>query len=254
MKELDELFKRLWDTYAHLNPQAGEIHSLLGDVENDHIALRTFNNPKTNLEKLAKVFTNLGYVEKGQYKFEEKKLVAKHYEKDGFPKVFISEIQLEEFSQTLQNIVSKCLYKFSVDNMVDVLGYDLPWEPISYQEYLKVKEESEYAAWLCSFGFIANHFTVNVNKLKKYENISELNFFLLEKGFILNENGGAVKGSKEKGLMQSSTMASEIKMYFSDGPQMIPCCYYEFAERFNDFEGFIASSADKIFESTDNKL
>ena len=30
-------------------------------------------------------------------------------------------------------------------------------------------------------------------------------------------------------------------------------CYYEFALRHNGFDGFIAGSADKIFESTDNK-
>ena len=33
----------------------------------------------------------------------------------------------------------------------------------------------------------------------------------------------------------------------------IPGCYYEFALRHSGFDGFIAGSADKIFESTDNK-
>ena len=46
---------------------------------------------------------------------------------------------------------------------------------------------------------------------------------------------------------------------FVEGLYNIPTCYYEFAYRYkmNEWElfnGFIASSADKIFESTDLKL
>jgi hypothetical protein len=33
----------------------------------------------------------------------------------------------------------------------------------------------------------------------------------------------------------------------------IPGCYYEFALRHNGFDGFIAGSADKIFESTNKQ-
>ena len=39
----------------------------------------------------------------------------------------------------------------------------------------------------------------------------------------------------------------------TDETHDITGCYYEFALRHNKFDGFIAGSADKIFESTDNK-
>ena len=51
-------------------------------------------------------------------------------------------------------------------------------------------------------------------------------------------------------------MAEDVPVQFEpldSLPVNIPGCYYEFALRHNNFDGFIAGSADKIFESTDNK-
>jgi hypothetical protein len=48
-------------------------------VINDHIALRTFNLPEVNIEKLARPLLAGGYVEAGSYDFEQKKLRAKHF-------------------------------------------------------------------------------------------------------------------------------------------------------------------------------
>jgi hypothetical protein len=50
-------------------------------------------------------------------------------------------------------------------------------------------------------------------------------------------------------------MADIVKVKFLDGQFEVPACYYEFAQRFPDssghfYSGFIAKSADKIFEST----
>ncbi len=50
-------------------------------------------------------------------------------------------------------------------------------------------------------------------------------------------------------------MASEIPVKFDDGLHNIPGCYYEFAKRYplangKLYQGFVAKSADKIFEST----
>jgi hypothetical protein len=47
-----------------------------------------------------------------------------------------------------------------------------------------------------------------------------------------------------------------LEFNFVEGTFEIPSCYYEFALRYPDtdgklYSGFIAKSADKIFESTD---
>ena len=78
---------------------------------------------------------------------------------------------------------------------------------------------------------------------------------LKDADYRLNMSGGEIKGSEEVLLKQSSTMADTAIATFSDGELEIPSCFYEFAERFNmangnEYTGFVAASADKIFEST----
>ena len=103
MDKLQKYFDRLWANYISMTPQALAIKELFENngetIVNDHIALRTFNHPKVNIIKLATYFTKYGYVKKGEYKFEEKKLFAIHLEHQNplMPKVFISELLLEEF-------------------------------------------------------------------------------------------------------------------------------------------------------------
>ena len=80
---------------------------------------------------------------------------------------------------------------------------------------------------------------------------------LKENGFELNNSGGEIKGSKEVLLEQSSTLADKIEVEFSDNKLIIPSCYFEFAKRYamkdgSLYQGFVAQSADKIFESTDS--
>ena len=94
-------------------------------------------------------------------------------------------------------------------------------------------------------------------KLNQLDSLEKINELLKERGFKLNSVGGEIKGSKTQLLEQSSTVADRVMVEFSDGVFLVPSCYYEFAKRYNDttgerFEGFIAESADKIFESTNN--
>ena len=57
-------------------------------------------------------------------------------------------------------------------------------------------------------------------------------------------------------VIESRLRVRGVPVKFIEGEYMVPACYYEFAERFRAkdgeiFSGFIAESADKIFESTD---
>jgi len=122
-----------------------------------------------------------------------------------------------------------------------------------------LKEESEYAAWMYVNGFCSNHFTVDVNKLKGFNNLISLNDFLKANDFILNSSGGEIKGTPSQLLEQSSILADVVTLEFIEGMKEVTSCYYEFAYRYTQengmlFTGFIANSADKIFESTDMRL
>jgi len=264
----DLLLSKLWEQYVEITPSAKKIHSLLEEkdekIKNDHIAIRTFNDKRVNIEVLEKPFLKVGYVAKGEYFFESKKLFAKHYEHTTdttAPKVFISELELEKCSTELQSNVKNLLD--SCDQTVfeqdDLILSGTVWNSKSHAIYTALLEESEYAAWMYIYGFRVNHFTINTNELNHFDTLESLNDFLEENGWKLNASGGKIKGTPEQLLEQSSTLADLRTVNFEEGTFDIPSCYYEFALRYampngELYQGFIASSADKIFESTDVKL
>jgi hypothetical protein len=263
---IQPLLQKMWVDYCALNPAAKKIFDLLTaqgeEVLNDHIALRTFNHPRLGIKSLARHFEKYGYVEKGEYFFTEKKLYAKHYENTqdtNLPKIFISELELEKVSPFIRDTLNKLADK-TPDSLIAQEDFSMcgrPWE-MSHKTFEELAKESEYASWVAAHGFRPNHFTVNVNHLKKFKDLPQLNAFLTEHGFVLNKSGGEIKGTQADHLEQSSTMSSEIPVHFSDGTFNVPGCYYEFAKRYplasgQLYQGFVAKSADKIFEST-NKI
>jgi len=262
-----EIFKHLWEDYLLQNPETKKVYDLFKsegeEVINDHIAFRTFDHPKVSIDVLAKPFINAGYIKKGTYHFEVKKLKAHHFEHksdEKAPKVFISALQVEKFSPFVQKTVNDLMNRID-DNFgkdASFLWGGSPWGRPDFGIYQNLQKESEYAAWLYVYGFRANHFTVFINYLKKHTDIYDLNQFLRDHGFAILESGGEVKGSPEELLEQSSIRAGKINVEFTDGVREIPSCFYEFAKRYPEasgklYTGFIAKSADKIFESTDNK-
>ncbi len=261
----ESIFEELWEQYAGENPGAGQIHKLFTDagerVVNDHVAFRTFDDPRVNIDVIARPFTEAGYQPAGEYIFPVKKLRARHYELPGnpeSPRVFISELILDQFSDELQNTIREQLDAVSPEvlSSPDLILQGSIFPSISHEVYMRLREESEYAAWMYAFGYRANHFTVSINYLKKFDGIEEVNSFLKEYGYQLNSSGGEIKGTPGQMLEQSSTLADQVEVRFSDGNHVIPGCYYEFARRYRNaagilFSAFIAGSADKIFESTD---
>ncbi len=258
------LFKELWQDYTQrLCPSAQRIHTLFeqdAPIINDHIALRTFALPNLGLSNLATPFERLGYKAKEEYFFKKKHLYARHYEHSNplFPKVFISELCLEACSDKLKKTITKLTADASFQK-VSLEGFQMgrPWE-LDWALYQALLAESEYAAWVAAHGFGANHFTVNVNQLLKYDALEKVNGVLKAKGFELNRAGGEIKGGKAVYLAQSSTMADNVPVAFSDGTHLISGGFYEFALRYplpsgDLFQGFVADSADKIFESTHHK-
>ena len=163
---LEEVFEKLWFDYTNQNPSALKIYNVFKnegeEVFNDHIAFRTFDDARIDINVLSKVFIERGYVEKGQYEFKEKHLYAKHFEHESdkdAPRVFISQLKTKDFSKFLQETVKQAvdnadLKKLSSDELIFSGNI---WGVPSYDTYLKLREESEYAAWVYVYGFRANH-------------------------------------------------------------------------------------------------
>lgn len=262
-----QFFDALWDDYVAMTPQAARIKSAfeqLGEtVRNDHVAFRTLALDPIGLEQLEPHVLALGYQRFEPYQFPEKKLNAYGYTppQPDLPRIFLSELLVDQLSEPAQAILNRCAAQVDESQVAsaDVLWGGRLWDPISWEEYQLLADESEYAAWLATVGIRPNHFTISVTDFQQYTSVEAVLDVVEELGCAVNTSGGRVKGSPAVLLEQGSTMADQLPMPFADGVERsVPTCYYEFAKRYPDadgrlFQGFVAASADKIFESTDAK-
>lgn len=273
--------ERVPDVGAIINAMIAEgIISRAADIENDHIAFRTLGVEHLGINSLEKIFLHLGYTKKDRYNFPEKKLDAYWYAPPAeiYPRIFISELRVKDLSPQAQQIIksytgevkSDPVDALDLDNgsVVDHFLHSALWRTPTLEDYKILAAESEYAAWVIYNRYYLNHFTVSVHNLKPgYNTVADFNAFLEKKGFRLNDAGGKVKTSPDKGLLQSSTVARMIEATFAGNEKhAIAGSYVEFAERrilpqFAQLpltevrrehrrEGFEANNADKIFEST----
>lgn len=272
MTELNQFWRRAWDRYVQLAPDADRIHTLLkknGETDaslvNDHVAFRTFQLPGIGRHELGAIFEKWGYKLSGEtLDFPEKKLKANywiHPDRDQ-PKVFISELELGNFPADLQDWIrglgEQACKRFPKLN--ENIFLEPSWDPIRAEDYERFYPKSEYAGWTGAFGIQVNHFTIFVNRLKTFGSLQDLNTFLKSNDLKLNQAGGEVKGTPSELLEQSSTEARKVPCEFAGGVKKEAMgCYYEFARRYTLpgsselFQGFIPKSADKIFESNFEK-
>lgn len=254
------------------------------EIENDHIAFRTMGVRQLGIQSLEKIFLYYGYEKRDAYFFEGKKLNAFWYSppQEGYPRIFLSELRVAELSSAAQRIIHAYTNEVQFDP-VDDLDLDSGrqvdeylhrglWRRPTWSDYQSLSQESEYAAWVIYNRYYLNHFTISVHNLPPpYNSIGAFNDFLESAGIKLNDAGGKAKQSSDGLLIQSSTVAQSVDAEFDDGQggierHSIAGSYVEFAERrvLPEFaslpseqvkrahrrDGFEASNADKIFEST----
>mgnify|MGYP000591116064 CR=1 FL=1 len=263
-----DIFDQLWKEYAKRTPSAEKIKTLFtqegNKINNDHVAFRTFDDPRIDISVLSVPFIEAGYEEIGDYHFPAKKLYAKHFEHKtdkNAPRVFISQLITSEFSFELRAKVKAMIDRIPTEELdaSSLIFKGRLWGTPNHNIYQELLNETEYAAWLYVNGFCANHFTVNVNDLTSLNGLQAVNDYLKNNGFKMNTSGGEIKGTPALFLEQSSVLADRVMIDFEEGTKEVTSCYYEFAYRYpmtngELYSGFVANSADKIFESTDMKL
>ncbi|PON67498.1 hypothetical protein PanWU01x14_103010 [Parasponia andersonii] len=275
--------------YLNRNPTAKAVLEVVRSVEDDricydHFAFRTFGVNGYGIDSMASFFLDFGYTPREELRFPAKKLRAlwfsppKNVIHEGgsgiggpLPRVFISELLVDQMSPETQEIIRKYIEVSGGGNkhaaLASALG-SLTWEKPLYSEFQQLARESEYAAWTIVNGYALNHVTISTHQLKSHlKSIKTLDHFIEENGFKLNSEGGILKVSPDGLLLQSSTVADSTPFTFSDGAtEVVPCSYIEFAERlvlpqYNNLpeeevkeyhrrDGFEVGNADKIFEST----
>ncbi len=262
--ELDHFFSQLWQQYCRITPQAEAIHrlfeSLDGPVQNDHIAFRTLDQGPFQISALEPHLLAFGYRRLAPYQFAEKHLDAWSYQHPdpGQPLIFFSQLELASLGSENQKLLLRLLDE-GVSDLPDgpEAFFSGPlWARPSWSEYQALEAESDYAAWFSIWGLCANHFTIHLNSLHRFNAIKACTELLKQRGYRLNDAGGLIKGSPDTLLEQASTLADRQRVRFADGSEhAVPSCYYEFARRYPDasgtlFQGFVPASADKIFHST----
>lgn len=263
--ETDNFFSNLWDNYVAMTPQAQRIRDAFEQrgerVVNDHVAFRTLALEPIGLQRLESHLLHLGYERFEPYEFPAKKLRAFGYTppSDQLPRLFLSELLVDQLSDRASQILNRCVSQVEPVRLhsADILWAGRLWDPITFDEYQHLLQESEYAAWVATLGLRPNHFTLSVNHLQQYSEVEDVLQVVESLGCQINDSGGRVKGTAEVLLEQGSTMADRLQVDFADNQRHeVPTCYYEFAKRYRTdrgdlFQGFVAQSADRIFESTD---
>ncbi|MBD1804488.1 DUF1338 domain-containing protein [Microcoleus sp. FACHB-SPT15] len=260
----EAFFEHLWQDYIQMAPAAAQLQQVFLErgeqVVNDHVALRTFNLEPIQLTALEPHLLAMGYRRFAPYQFPEKKLQAWGYipPHDTLPRIFLSELDCSAFSVSVQEILRQLCVQVEPERVqeIDIFWAGRLWSPISWADYQTLLKESEYAAWVAALGLRPNHFTLSVNHLVHTPSLEGVLEVVESHGMALNTSGGRIKGSPTVLLEQASTLAEQMPVEFSGGEvHEIPTCYYEFARRYPDadgtvYQGFVAASADRIFEST----
>lgn len=294
---LDRLLARLWQQYCERVEYARRYRDLVqargGRVVNDHIAFRTFNTAMgalpSGIEALSRIFVPLGYKAAGNYVFEDKHLVARHFEHPAadMPKIFISQLEVSRLPEDCATLIqasvadardlldgealevlpsSDALPMPEADAVADRLYAFVttrPWPPPREHVVREVNRVSQYAAWTLLHANSVNHFTAYINeqRVPEWPDIDATVGALRAEGIPMKEK---VEGEPGSRLRQSATAAVEEDCEVLDeagqpGTLRWSYAYYELAERGEvpgpdgrpvRFSGFLGPQATHLFEMT----
>lgn len=269
---LKSMLDILWQQYKLRVPYAAQYQDMVekqgGNVQNDHLAFRTFNAPTgaqpAGVEAIARIFTALGYEQKDRYIFTEKKLTAWHYEHRtdaAQPKIFISQLEVDSLP-TATAVMIKEAVKDAPDllakadrDLLKVLAtgtalsaadtqslarnlaafFARPWQPPLRSVVESVNKDQQYGAWTLLHGNAVNHFTayINFQNVKAWPDLEATANALRAAGIPMKDEFEGEKGSK---LRQTSTKAAmeNCTVMENDGQAGRidwSYAYYELAER-----------------------
>ncbi|MBN3885076.1 MAG: DUF1338 domain-containing protein [Nostoc sp.] len=292
------LWKLLWQEYSARVIYARTYQQMItaagGAVANDHIAFRSLrllvDTPRgqvnLGIDYLGQLAEALGYVAAGEYTFAQTHLYARHYrhpqqEKFNLPKLFISELIVDELPTNIAQLISKTvssipyeltspLTLLQKDTNIETIAKQLqqvftrPWLPPQRSVVEEVNQVTQYGAWVLLHGYAVNHFTgyVNAQNTPEYPDIDTTADGLANLGVPMKAE---IEGNVACGLRQTATQAvTEMVTVLDDnsGAEIqIPWtyAYYEIAHRYLVevesgkqvlFDAFLGSNAQQLFEMT----
>ena len=294
------LIKKLWEKYRLSVDHAALVDHHLKTITGrtiilDHFALIDLPSAHTGIPTLSAIFSEIGFTQCGADYLPDKQndfIWMASIDAPGqpaelaLPQVVLADFRLEELPPPIKKIIlqytayikpspineiKKQIRQLSdgdcnaIEAVVDLIyGYIMKkdWPLPTIKEFRTVQEYNELLAWVLVFGSIPNHFAASMHfSHPHFQQLDDLNAFLRDKlNITLNTIDGEIKGSREMGIRQSSTLAPSQKIALSDGEIMIPSQFMEFVWRFSMNEknpvywddyytGFIAKNANRVVES-----
>jgi hypothetical protein len=243
------LLDRLWARYVEEVPPAALFARLSGGrFENDHIALRSLwrpGDPSSGIAVFEPVFEGLGWRRAATYEFPDVHLRAIHMSRAGFPRIFISELDVGALPVDVRNILL-AMPRDSRAPHADVRALAAWFAPPTLMptsaDLDVVMKASQYGAWLLCFGRKVNHFTGSVADVDNWQKK------LTAAGVSMKST---IEGEAGGPLRQTATQASTLDVKLADGVvRSMPYAYFEIAERRGGFDGFLAPQARQLFDMT----
>ncbi|EMS54715.1 hypothetical protein TRIUR3_31374 [Triticum urartu] len=256
--------------YLSRNPTAEKILDLVHSYDGDHIcfdhfAFRTFGVDGYGINSLAEFFTDFGYESREELRFPAKKLRALWFSppnNDGYtragiygplPRIFISELLVDELSAPSQEIIRKYIKTSANGNKYAVLAStfgeltwekptysdfqeiirkyiktsangnkyavlastfgELTWEKPTYSDFQVLSRESEYAGWTLVNGYALNHATVSTHRLES--DIRSISKFnkFVEDNGFKLNTEGGILKVSPDGLLQQSSTVADSSLF-----------------------------------------
>jgi len=285
-----QLTQHLWQIYRSdaqemLTLEAGLKELGIHTYHLDHFAIIDLPGKNSGIPVLQKIFGELGYEKRGagylpakqnDFTWLAEKNCSPKLATDVLPQIVIADFRLHEMPVDVRGIIEKYAALTAPAPTFDAASSeDLPlllyyfngrdWPLPTKEEYERVNAFNPLLAWVLIFGRRPNHFTLSLHLLDEFTDLKHFNAFLTDTLHLqLNTEGGTVKGTPEKGILQSSTLGVTKKISLVGGDIFIPSHFIEFVWRFpkasvanpqlwqDYFNDFIAEQADYVIESLYN--
>ena len=236
------LISKLWDAYLRRVPFARFYVDLVnrrgGRIIHDHLGFRTFythtGEQPEGIPAISHIFNFLEYKPAQKYSFPKKHLKAVCFEPEnaGLPKIFISQLDVQELPlwgrYKLTDILKDTPYLISVTGIellgklkadgnltteaADILEDELvkyfrrPWKPPLKDTVIQLNDVSHYAAWVLLHGNRPSHFAVLINRqnVSSWPDLETTCDALKKFGLPMKDK---IEGERGSRLQQSATFA-----------------------------------------------
>jgi Domain of unknown function (DUF1338) len=264
-----DLIQNLWQFYKNVTPEAALLEDALAKHNEtlvlDHCAIIDLPSPHSGMNKLAEIFTAIGFTVQGRDYLPEKQndflwmAEIDAHEREAIevlPQIVLADFRLEELAPHVRATIEKYTRHINksivpevhalcreVDSnnidaakrLVTLLSTYLTrrdWPLPTLADFKMVAAANELIAWVLVFGRCPNHFTIGVHLLKNFNTLGAFNDFATEHLQLnLNKIDNIIKGAPHMGIEQSSTLGAMRPINLNDGQIELPGYFVEFVWR-----------------------